>query len=131
MDKKLKQIIGQSTFTVIKGTYAYAKVSKVPISGKHFMISTDKDEITVVTDVHNLRYLNMLERNKEDYSLIALNISIPFYSVGLLATVSDSIAKENMNILIISTYSKDYIMIKKKHMDKATAVLESLGFKSS
>lgn len=94
------------------------------------MVSKDKDEITVVTKSKNLQYLDLVERNKEDYTLIALNVSVPFYSVGFLAAVSDAIAKAGMNILIISTYSKDYILVKESCKAEAVAVLKKLDFKS-
>jgi hypothetical protein len=130
MNKNIKGIMKASTYTVCKGKYVYAKVSKIPSKGNHFMISKDNEEITVVTEYKNLKYLNLVERNKEDYSLISLNVSIPFYSVGFLAAVSSEIAKRGMVILIVSTYSKDYIMIKRDNLEKALLVLKKLGFKS-
>lgn len=111
------------------GTFVYAKVKKVPQSGDHFMVSQDKDEITVVTLEENLDSLDIVERNKESYSLISLNVSVPFYAVGFLAAVSTAIAKGGMNILIVSTYSKDYILIKKEKLDNARQTLTDLGFK--
>lgn len=128
MNDELKRIIEQSSFEVQDGIYVYAKVSSKPTSD-HFMISQDKDEITVVTEEDKLGELDLIERNKDNYKLIALNVSVPFYSVGFLATVSSAIAKEGMNILIISTYSKDYIMVKQDKLEKSREVLLSLGFK--
>lgn len=128
MNDELKRIIEQSSFEVQKGIYIYAKVNSAPEIENHFMVSKGKDEITVVTKEENLQDLDLIERNKDNYSLIALNVSIPFYSVGFLATISSAIAKEGMNILIISTYSKDYIMVKEDKLEKAKAVLLTLGF---
>lgn len=120
-------IIKQSSFSVIEGQYVYARVDKIPTS-THFMVSQDKDEITVVTKDEMLTELSLIERNKETYSLISLNVSVPFYSVGFLATVSQAIADQGMNILIISTYSKDYILVKKGVLATATKALLTLGF---
>lgn len=128
MNDELKQIIRQSSFEVQDGVYVYAKVSSKPTTN-HFLITQDKDEITVVTTEDKLSELNLIERNKDNYKLIALNVSVPFYSVGFLATVSEAIANKNMNILIVSTYSKDYIMVKEDKLEKAKEVLLSLGFK--
>jgi len=129
MNDELKRIIEQSSFEVQEGIYIYAKANSAPKIGNHFMVSKDKYEITVVTKEENLQDLDLIERNKDNYSLIALNVSIPFYSVGFLATVSTAIAKANMNILIISTYSKDYIMVREDKLKGAKEVLFSLGFK--
>jgi len=95
---------------------------------KHFIVSRDEDEITVVTREENIDSLRILEKNKDNYTLVALNVSVPFYSVGFLATVSGAIAEEGMNILIVSTYSKDYIMVKKDCTEKTKSVLLKLGF---
>lgn len=128
MDKELEKIIRKSNYEVIPGRFIYAKVSSIPKKGNHFMVSQDKDEITVVTTEDKLNDVQLIERNKDNYSLIALNVSVPFYSVGLLAVVSDAIAQQKMDILIISTYSKDYILIKDDQIDKARSALNKLGF---
>lgn len=128
MFEGIQEIIQQSSFTVVEGTFVYAKVNSCAHQEQHFMISHDKDEITVVTKIENLPSLDLIERNKDDYALIALNVSIPFYSVGFLATVSSAVAEAGMNILIISTYSKDYIMVKIADLDRTREVLTSLGF---
>lgn len=128
MDEKLRKIIESSTFEVIPGKFIYAKVSKAPQINNHFLITNDKDEITVVTEENNLGELEIIEKNKDYWTLIALNISAPFYSVGFLATVSSAIAKENRDVLIVSTYSKDYILVQYDFLDGVKKVLLSLGF---
>lgn len=128
MNQELQDIIHASNFQIYEGDYVYAKVKKLPSLDGHFMVTKDKDEITVVTTAENLKSLELEERNKDTYSLIALNVSIPFYSVGFLAAVSDAIAAAGMNILIVSTYSKDYIMVKSDCLEKAKKVLLNIGF---
>lgn len=130
MTDDIQSIISQSTFSVEEGIYIYAQVKTAPSIDNHFLVTKDKDEITVVTKEENLSSLDLIEKNKDSYSLIALNVSIPFYSVGFLATVSSAIAKAGMNILIVSTYSKDYIMVRADKLEEAKEVLLSLGFKT-
>lgn len=129
MNQDITKIIKESTFEIQAGRYIYAKVVNFPAPENHFMVSKDVDEITVVTKEENLNKLNLIEKNKDFYTLISLNVSIPFYSVGFLATVSSAIAKSGMNILIISTYSKDYILVREDCTEKAKNVLLELGFK--
>jgi len=131
MNSEIEKIIKESTFKVEEGKFVYAKVSKAPSIENHFMVSKDDDEITIVTKEENLSELDLKERNKDFYRLIALNVSIPFYSVGFLATVSQAIAKEGMNILIVSTYSKDYILVKDNKVENARLVLLKLGFQET
>lgn len=128
MNQNIEDIIHQSTFEVQDGIFVYTKVKTLPKAENHFLVSQDKDEITAVTLEENLNDLDLIERNKEDYKLIALNVSAPFYAVGFLATVSNAIAKKGMNVLIVSTYSKDYILIKKENLEDARQALIDLGF---
>ncbi len=131
MNGELQQIIRKSTFMVVSGAFIYAKVRQAPQRGDHFLITKDADEITVITQEEQLAELDLIEKNKDLYALIALNVSIPFYSVGFLAIVSEAIAKAGMNILIVSTYSKDYIMVRHDKLDEARTVLLSLGFQEA
>jgi len=128
MNSEIEKIIKESTFKIEEGRFVYAKVSEAPRIEKHFVVSKDVDEITVVTKEENITELALIERNKDFYCLIALNVSIPFYSVGFLAVVSQAIADEGMNILMVSTYSKDYILVKDDKIEEARAVLLKLGF---
>src|ERR1043166_7933311 len=107
MKEELKKIVTESSFSVIPGSWTYLRVRTAP-TGKHFLVVQDKDEITVVTEKARAGELEAVERNKDDWALICLNVSIPFYSVGFLAEISTAIAEAGLNILIVSTYSKDY-----------------------
>lgn len=129
MSGDIEKIIKESTFKAEEERFAYAKVSEVSNAEKHFMVTRDSDEITVVTKEENLCSLNIKEKNKDFYKLIALNVSVPFYCVGFLASISAAMAGEGMDILIVSAYSKDYIMVKEDNLEKAVSVLSNLGLK--
>ena len=131
MKKELKNIITESSFTVNKGRFVYAKVKTQPLSADHFFVAHDADEITVVTQKEKLDELDLVERNADDYALIALNVSIPFYSVGFLAAITSAIADQNLNALVVSTYSKDYLMVRFDLLPQAKDVLLVLGMHES
>ena len=63
MNDELKKIIEQSSFEIKDGTYVYTKVATKP-NEDHFMISQDKDEITVITTGDKLGVLDLIGRNK-------------------------------------------------------------------
>ena len=128
MYKGLQEIIDNSTFSVEDGKFVYVKVRVAPRVNEHFLVSVDRDEITVVTKEDKLPELDLIEKNKDFYSLIAINVSVPFYSVGLLATISSALADREMNVLIVSTYSKDYFMVRVERLLEATESLAGLGF---
>lgn len=125
----IQKIIEQSKFVVHEGRFLYLKVKNAPDIDQHFLITKDADEITVITKEENLTNLEVIEKNKDIYGLVELKVSLPFYSVGFLASVSSALAKEEMNILIVSTYSKDYILVKQDRLNDAVKTLITLGFK--
>lgn len=130
MIDEIRKIIRASSFEIKQGSYIYAKVAEVPAATENFfMVSRDEDEITVVAQESEAGKLKILEKNKDTYALIALNVSVPFYSVGFLAAVTHAIAEAGMNILVVSTYSKDYIMVKSDCARRAADELLKLGFK--
>ncbi len=129
MDKDLAEIIKNSTYSVISGTYKYLKIKNPPKAGEHFAVIEDQDEITVVTTSEKAKQLSVSQINEKNYALIALNVSIPFYSVGFLSGISGAIARRNMNILIISTFSRDYILVDYKRVKEAQDALDTLGLK--
>lgn len=49
----LQEAIPKSIATVLKGTYVYIKTDVVEKPDIHFMVSKDKDEITVITEKGN------------------------------------------------------------------------------
>lgn len=123
----LKEAIPKSIATVMNGKYVYVKTDKAEKNDNHFMVSKDKDEITVVTKEENIKDLNVLEL-VGDYKLIEFKPAVPFQTVGFLAKIAEVIANQGMNILIVSTFSKDYIMIKEEELEKGLQALKDTGF---
>ena len=73
----VKEAIPKSIATVMKDTYVYVKTDILEKPDIHFMVSKDKDEITVVTKKENLKELNVLEV-VGDYKLIEFKPAVPF-----------------------------------------------------
>ena len=57
----VKEAIPKSIATIMKDTYVYVKTDILEKPDIHFMVSKDKDEITVVTKKVNLKELNVSE----------------------------------------------------------------------
>lgn len=125
-----EEIIKKSTFVIHQGSYIYAKVGAAPRNPEqHFMVTTDSTETTIITKEENLRNLDVIEKNKDTYALVGLNPAITFYSVGFISTVSAALAKAGINLMVVSTYSKDYFIVNVKHLDLARRILLELGLK--
>ena len=92
------------------------------------IITQDSDEITVVTDIKNLKDLGDYKRNAENWKLINIRCGNPFYCVGFLAAISSQTALNGLDITMTSTYTNDYIMCKQEELNKCTSLLIKLGF---
>jgi hypothetical protein len=128
MDNKILDMFAKSTFAISKEKYIYAKVKTMPVVGDHFMVSKDRDEITVVTREDSSFHLDLVEKNNNLWRLVSLNLNTPFMA-GTLATINTACFKKGLNNLIVSTYSKDYIIVKDTQVNDIREVLKSLGFK--
>lgn len=118
----------KSSFVISNEKYIYAKVRSLSSNIDHFMVSRDKDEITVVTNEENISLLDLIEKNENLWRLVSLHLNTPFMA-GTLATINSACAEKGLNNLIISTYSKDYIVIKDSQVHEIKEVLRNLGFK--
>lgn len=123
-------MFSKSTFSISLENYIYAKVEKYPISNHHFFVSQDKDEITVVTQDKNATELSIIEKNENFWRLVSVNLETPFMA-GTLAVINTACAEKGLNNLVVSTYSKDYILVKESQARAVADVFLSLGFREA
>ncbi|PIZ50991.1 hypothetical protein COY27_05030 [Candidatus Woesearchaeota archaeon CG_4_10_14_0_2_um_filter_33_13] len=128
MDKGLKEEISNTIVIVHSGRYAYLKSNKSPRVNDYFLVSKDKDEITIVTEEKNISKIEHIKDYKW-FKLIEFKITKPFLCVGFLATVSKIIADKGLNILLVSTFSKDYALINEIDIEEALNAWKEKGFK--
>jgi hypothetical protein len=81
----------------------------------------------VITREDNIPKLKVGEL-KRGFSLVEIKIATPFEGVGFLAAVARAIAEAGLNILIVSTFSKDYILLREDELGKGIEALKARGF---
>ncbi len=128
ISEQLSKVIADSWFVVESGTYVYTSVQQVQHAQEHLLISRDEDEVTVVTKLENLPLLGEYQRNPEDWKLLNIKCGQPFYCVGFLASIASEFARNNIDITMTSTYTRDYIMVQVEHLDASVHLLRSIGF---
>lgn len=128
ISEQLSKVIADSWFVVESGTYVYTSVQQVQHAQEHLLISRDEDEITVVTKLENLPLLGEYQRNPEDWKLLNIKCGHPFYCVGFLASIASEFARNNIDITMTSTYTRDYIMVQAENLDASVQLLRSIGF---
>lgn len=127
----LQSVITSSWFTVDEAVYVYASVSEVIFPEKHLLIVRDGTEITVATDVRHLPLPHCLHMNKEEWKLLNIRCSSPFYCVGFIATISDALARAGIDIVMVSSFSNDLILVMQKDLERTVEILVQLGFRKN
>ncbi|MBI1969210.1 ACT domain-containing protein [Candidatus Woesearchaeota archaeon] len=126
MNPEIKRAIKDSVVLIQQGRYAYLKTKEKSKNG-HFLVTQDKDEVTVIAEESNVPKISY-EQIVKWFKLIEIKVSKPFEVVGFLATITKAIADKSITVLIVSTFSKDYLLIREEHLDKAIHALQELGF---
>jgi hypothetical protein len=123
----LAEVIARSPVALLPGRYAVAKCAAPPAGAAFFMVTRDADETTVVAEEAQLPALGACEADG-GYRLLEIRVATPFEGVGFLAAVSGALARAGINILIVSTYSKDYVLLKDASAARGVEALAAAGF---
>jgi hypothetical protein len=92
------------------------------------MIVRDEKETTVVTSPENLASLDVLDVNRDRWVLLAIDCANPFYCVGFIAKVAARLSAAGIDILAVSTFSRDLFFVKEEDGARAAGVLREIGF---
>jgi hypothetical protein len=123
--RKLEDYFKNGKAYVWKEKYAVVK-SKKPLPNA-FAFVKDKNEITMVIDQNKIINKDIIEIER-DWKIITFDMTLPFNLVGFLAEISKALADENISVFVISAYSTDHILVKKRDLVKAIKKLKELGF---
>ncbi len=115
MKKKLIKI-WKDDFAVVKAKRTYNNA---------FANIQDMNEITVIINQDKINEKDILAIEK-NWKLITFNAVLDFSLVGFLAKISSALAKEGISIFVISSYSTDHLLVKKKDLGKTLKILEDL-----
>mgnify|MGYP001567032320 CR=1 FL=1 len=115
--KNGKVYIWKETFAIVK--------SNIPLVGS-FAIIKDKNGITSIIDKTKINKKEILEINN-DWKVITFDIILPLELIGFLALVAQALATENISIFVISSFSTDHILVKRKDLNKAIKNLNILA----
>lgn len=122
---QLKKIINDSSFVIESGTYTIAKIIGDIKIENYFLVTKDKLETTVIYKSED--NINNIIDKKDNYALIGIDVSVPFYSVGFIAEVTGRLAKEDINVLVVSTFSRDYVLINNERREDGRRILIEMG----
>lgn len=123
----IHEILCSSTYDILEGFYNIAKVESDFVCSEIFMTVVDDLETTVIYKSGTA--IKGVIEEKNNYRLVGINVSIPFFSPGFIAKISDSLAKKGVSILVVSTFSRDYFIVSNENLSVAVNEIENLGIK--
>lgn len=123
----IDDVIARSTFR-LGGVYVWASVREVGDASRHLLVAREADETTVVTSPENLASLNAFDVNPDRWLLLSIDCASPFYCVGFIAGIAARLSAAGMDILVISTFSRDLIFVKESEGARAAELLCDAGF---
>lgn len=123
-NQELSDVLRNSPAHVMPGEYWYYKspAGSEPPTAKCLALIIDEVETTIVTTA----VLDLPER-RGPFCLVRLEVVVPFNSPGFLAAVSSVLAHKSINVLLLSTFTYDYLLIRKTDRQLAIAALKDLG----
>ncbi|MFT3680088.1 MAG: ACT domain-containing protein [Ferruginibacter sp.] len=128
MNERLQEVVNASWFTIEDEVYIYTSVKQLLYPEKHLVVVQDNTEITVVTAESNLQYIGEYEANKEKWRLLNIRCGKPFYCVGFIAYITGKLAEAGIDIVLVSSFSNDLVLVMENDFAKSVTLLQSIGF---
>lgn len=83
------------------------------------------DELSIVCET---QFAPANSRVESGWKCFRVSGSIPFETIGLLASLTEPLADASISVFAISTFDTDYLMVKFENCDKAVSTLKAAGF---
>lgn len=118
------------TMNVLQDKYAVCRFdhnASIPewIKSNEFLsITKTADELSIVCLQENIPYEVQCEK---DWRLLKVEGPLDFSLIGILASISNTLANKGISIFAISTYETDYILVKEKDLECAVDALLHQG----
>lgn len=121
---KLKFSILKNHFTIHRFLPNHEIPNQV-YESEFYSISKTEDELSIVCN--SIIQLNS-EKSETGWSCIKVEGPLDFPLTGILAKISAILAKIEINILAISTFDTDYILVKSERLSFAKEALLKSGY---
>ncbi|SDS92653.1 hypothetical protein SAMN05444162_2622 [Paenibacillaceae bacterium GAS479] len=114
-----------STFAIVK-LPSNAEVPSWADQGEFYSITRTSEELSIVCSTSVIPN-NTEGEIEQDWKCIKVEGVLDFGLTGILASLANPLAEQEISIFAISTFNTDYLLIKQHSIDKAKAALEKAG----
>jgi len=113
------------TFTIHKLSRD-ASIPEAILKSNYYSVSKTENELSLVcSEVIEVQSL----QSSKGWKCIKVAGPLDFNLTGILAGISDILAKGNISIFAISTFDTDYILVRTQDLSSATTKLRLAGYK--
>ena len=91
-----------------------------------FLSKTD-DELSLVCETAFVPS-DFIVNHEAGWQALKIVGILDFTLVGVIAKISDILARDKIGLFVISTYNTDYILVKKTNMNRTVQLLEKEGY---
>jgi uncharacterized protein len=116
--------------SVLPGGYAvlrFAQDAGIPswaTRGEFFSVTRSEEELSVVCPQENLP---VGERAEKEWRVLKVHGPFSFDEIGVLASLVQPLANEQVSVLAISTFDTDYLLVQSDGLQKAILTLRDAG----
>jgi hypothetical protein len=121
----------QVTLNVLAGIYAVCRLeadSPIPpwaTNCEFFSITRTGDELSVVVREDAVPDGVVAER---DWGCLRVAGTVPFSTIGMLASLTATLAASGISVFALSTFDTDYLLVKQTEMTAAVDALRGRGY---
>ena len=109
--------------------YTVLQVQECPNPQPHFLVTHEAEEVSVITTEDKLHILtSQILKQRRWFCLLEFKMSTPFETPGFLAAIASKLASRQLNILLVSTFSKDWLLLREEDLETGLNSLHELGF---
>ena len=113
------------TFTIHKLS-TDTSIPEEILKSNYYSVSKTENELSLVcSEVIEVQSL----QSSKGWKCIKVAGQLDFNLTGILAGISDILAKENISIFAISTFDTDYILVRTQDLSSARTTLRQAGYK--
>lgn len=123
----MKLTILDHTFSIVK----FPPTEAIPpwaTTSDMFSITRTNEELSIVCPTECLPSNEEIKEAENDWKCIKVEGILDFGLTGILASLANPLAENNISIFAISTFNTDYLLVKSHSIGKAKEVLENEGF---
>ena len=113
------------TFTIHKFS-TNVSIPEEILKSNYYSVSKTENELSLVcSEVIEVQSL----QSSKGWKCIKVAGQLDFNLTGILASISDILAKEKISIFPISTFDTDYILVRTQDLSSARTTLRQAGYK--